>query len=165
MRLADNWPEGTKANLVGWPNNNPDWKDGEPVRQRTIECAVGQGRVAGGTMVDTSGEVGGGVLQTSRICSNWSRCDWLPCRDGKWRPVEPGTFPLAMGYPTAWDDCAPTVTPSSRKSRSKRFVPHGVPTVSLLTPDILHDYQKRAVNFQCTSPTRCSGLTWAWVRR
>ncbi|WP_236672119.1 hypothetical protein [Croceicoccus sp. YJ47] len=21
--------------------------------------------------------------------------DWLFCRDGKWRPVEPGTFPLA----------------------------------------------------------------------
>lgn len=27
----------------------------------------------------------------------WSRADWLPCRDGKARPVEPGTFPLAHG--------------------------------------------------------------------
>ena len=27
----------------------------------------------------------------------WSDCDWLPCRDGKARPVEPGTFPLAYG--------------------------------------------------------------------
>ena len=25
--------------------------------------------------------------------------DWLFCRDGKWRPVEPGTFPLAHGAP------------------------------------------------------------------
>jgi DNA (cytosine-5)-methyltransferase 1 len=25
--------------------------------------------------------------------------DWLRCRDGKWRPVEPGTFPLAHGSP------------------------------------------------------------------
>ena len=25
----------------------------------------------------------------------WSDADWLFCRDGKWRPVEPGTFPLA----------------------------------------------------------------------
>ena len=27
----------------------------------------------------------------------WVDCDWLPCRDGKARPVEPGTFPLAHG--------------------------------------------------------------------
>lgn len=29
--------------------------------------------------------------------SHWSGCDWIPCRDGKLRPVEPGTFPLAHG--------------------------------------------------------------------
>jgi len=29
--------------------------------------------------------------------SSWSDCDWLPCRDEKARPVEPGTFPLAHG--------------------------------------------------------------------
>ena len=27
----------------------------------------------------------------------WADADWLYCRDGKWRPVEPGTFPLAHG--------------------------------------------------------------------
>ena len=27
----------------------------------------------------------------------WSAADWLPCRDGKARPVEPGSFPLAHG--------------------------------------------------------------------
>ncbi|SIT20131.1 DNA (cytosine-5)-methyltransferase 1 [Gemmobacter megaterium] len=27
----------------------------------------------------------------------WSDPDWLLCRDGKWRPVESGTFPLAHG--------------------------------------------------------------------
>lgn len=27
----------------------------------------------------------------------WSDADWLLCRDGKWRPVEPGAFPLANG--------------------------------------------------------------------
>lgn len=27
----------------------------------------------------------------------WRDADWLRCRDGKWRPVEPGTFPLAHG--------------------------------------------------------------------
>ena len=28
---------------------------------------------------------------------HWRDADWLHCRDGKWRPVEPGTFPLAHG--------------------------------------------------------------------
>jgi DNA (cytosine-5)-methyltransferase 1 len=31
---------------------------------------------------------------------HWRDADWLFCRDGKWRPVEPSTFPLAHG-PTA----------------------------------------------------------------
>lgn len=29
----------------------------------------------------------------------WRDADWLACRDGRWRPVEPGTFPLAHGAP------------------------------------------------------------------
>lgn len=31
--------------------------------------------------------------------SFWSGADWLGCRDGKFRPVEPGTQPLANGLP------------------------------------------------------------------
>ena len=30
----------------------------------------------------------------------WSAADWLLCRDGKWRPVEPGSFPLVNGAPS-----------------------------------------------------------------
>lgn len=36
---------------------------------------------------------------TSTYNSFWSDADWLGCRDGKFRPVEPGTFPLANGIP------------------------------------------------------------------
>ena len=39
---------------------------------------------------------GGGPGATS---GHWAECDWLPCRDHKSRPVEPGTFPLAYGVP------------------------------------------------------------------
>ncbi len=35
----------------------------------------------------------------SQATTFWSDCDWIPCRDGKSRPVEPGTFPLAHGVP------------------------------------------------------------------
>jgi DNA (cytosine-5)-methyltransferase 1 len=31
--------------------------------------------------------------------SFWGGAEWIPCRDGKHRPVEPGTFPLAHGAP------------------------------------------------------------------
>jgi len=34
---------------------------------------------------------------TGSTHSGWNDADWLFCRDGKWRPVEPGTFPLAHG--------------------------------------------------------------------
>ena len=29
----------------------------------------------------------------------WRAADWIQCHDGKWRPVEPGTFPLAGRIP------------------------------------------------------------------
>ena len=35
--------------------------------------------------------------QPSAVGDFWSECDWLPCRDEKARPTEPGTFPLVDG--------------------------------------------------------------------
>jgi hypothetical protein len=77
-------------------NNNPGPQGREPVRQRTPECTAGSGRVAGGTVVDASGEQVGvpGRPWEPRGTSPWTPCDWLPCRDGKWRPVE--SVPLQM---------------------------------------------------------------------
>lgn len=40
-----------------------------------------------------------GDLRPSPVNGFWRAADWLLCRDGKWRPVEPGTFPLAHGDP------------------------------------------------------------------
>ncbi|MDK3075172.1 DNA cytosine methyltransferase [Sedimentitalea sp. JM2-8] len=41
-----------------------------------------------------------GVTDDTRATDGfWRDVDWLWCRDGKWRPVEPGTFPLADGVP------------------------------------------------------------------
>ncbi|MGX9392526.1 DNA cytosine methyltransferase [Nitrobacteraceae bacterium UC4446_H13] len=31
--------------------------------------------------------------------AGWTRADWIICTDGKARPIEPGTFPLAHGQP------------------------------------------------------------------
>ena len=51
-----------------------------------------------------SGISGSGETQEQRItqCGTsgfWANADWIDCKDGKARPVESGTFPLAYGAP------------------------------------------------------------------
>lgn len=74
------------------------------IRQRlywvadTNTAIKGVGR-AGDSCVDRgktrNSWVGSG--SSSPTYSFWREADWLYCRDGKHRPVEPGTFPLAHG--------------------------------------------------------------------
>ncbi|WP_268013188.1 DNA cytosine methyltransferase [Klebsiella michiganensis] len=42
---------------------------------------------------------GGADSGASPVNGFWRDADWLYCRDGKWRPVRPGSFPLANGVP------------------------------------------------------------------
>jgi DNA (cytosine-5)-methyltransferase 1 len=59
----------------------------------------------GATPKRPQSEHGPSLAGTHRISENgtgptngfWRDADWLACTDGKWRPVEPGTFPLAHG--------------------------------------------------------------------
>lgn len=39
----------------------------------------------------------GSTSEPGPVNGFWRDVDWLGCRDDKWRPVEPGTFPLAHG--------------------------------------------------------------------
>jgi len=47
--------------------------------------------------VQAGGDVLDGPRRPGPTNGHWRDADWLYCRDGKWRPVEPGTFPLAHG--------------------------------------------------------------------
>jgi DNA (cytosine-5)-methyltransferase 1 len=49
-----------------------------------------------GQQLDAAGDLGQRPGPTN---GHWRAADWLLCRDGKWRPVEPGTFPLVDGTP------------------------------------------------------------------
>lgn len=45
------------------------------------------------------GHEGGTAQQSGPTSGFWANPDWLWCRDGKFRPVEAGTFPLAPRNP------------------------------------------------------------------
>lgn len=55
--------------------------------------------VAAGDKGESERVYGTATEPTNPHKSFWSNADWLGCRDGKFRPVEPGTFPLANGLP------------------------------------------------------------------
>jgi len=71
--VADTTSEQCNAGRIGAAGNEP----GEVQRSARLR-AVGEER-------------------TGPTNGHWRNADWLHCRDGKWRPVEPGTFPLAHG--------------------------------------------------------------------
>lgn len=68
---------------------------------RREERADGGGYVAGDRAqgLAAGSEHGNGNQRPRPLHSFWRDADWLGCTDGKWRPVEPGTFPLAHGIP------------------------------------------------------------------
>lgn len=54
---------------------------------------------AGARQAPERGGVCTGAAATDPLHGFWAGADWLGCRDGKLRPVEPGSFPLAHGLP------------------------------------------------------------------
>jgi DNA (cytosine-5)-methyltransferase 1 len=92
------------AGLVGEPTG------GRRERQRH-QPALGEpvpaGSPTGSRLAHTSsrGRQGRGVperpgrQEQAVLEQPWLDCDWIPCADGKARPVESGTFPLAHGVP------------------------------------------------------------------
>jgi DNA (cytosine-5)-methyltransferase 1 len=101
--------------------NHPRLERWSGMQERAPQCAIGAYGVAG-ELDDTDGERrerqhallgaeetgrnANGVSQTAgpgKPCAArpvngfWRDADWLLCRDGNWRPVEPGSFPLVDG--------------------------------------------------------------------
>lgn len=63
-----------------------------------------EGRLSGRTAaeretIDGQAGCGGTACGASPVNGFWRDTDWLYCRDEKWRPVRPGSFPLADGVP------------------------------------------------------------------
>lgn len=84
--------EGTQRPVAAPSVSGPlEHADGRPI---PVPFGEPQGR--NGERPD-SPDIDGSAGRPGPTNGHWGNVDWLACRDGKWRPVEPGTFPLAHG--------------------------------------------------------------------
>ena len=64
--------------------------------------------------------MGGEPVRALEVNGFWRDADWLLCRDGKWRPVEPGTFPLVDGAASRLVRKQPSVARLARMASRNR---------------------------------------------
>lgn len=69
--------------------------------------------------------MGGEPVRALEVNGFWRDADWLLCRDGKWRPVEPGTFPLVDGASARMGRVEPGVARVASSNRVGRLKGYG----------------------------------------
>jgi len=77
----------------------------------------------------------------SSIATNLSRCEewqWLECRDGKLRPIEPGILPLAHGVPRGMVHSSDTN--ASQEARKMRLHGYGNAIVPQVAAEFINAY-------------------------
>jgi site-specific DNA-cytosine methylase len=89
-----------------WPGDSGYGGGGREIDARPLAHAGGGfvpqpvgGSQGGNGNTAISAIDGEGADRPGPLNGFWRNADWLFCTDGKWRPVEPGTRPLAYGLP------------------------------------------------------------------
>ncbi|ELY4417429.1 DNA cytosine methyltransferase [Cronobacter sakazakii] len=69
--------------------------------------------------------MGSEFMRPLEVNGFWRDADWLLCRDGKWRPVEPGTFPLVDGAAARLGRVQPALARMASLNRRGRLKGYG----------------------------------------
>ncbi|EMN0309660.1 TPA: DNA cytosine methyltransferase [Enterobacter hormaechei subsp. oharae] len=105
-------------------NSNQERWEGSDVRQTGLRC-------------------GTGFSSTLEVNGFWRDADWLFCRDGKWRPVEPGTFPLVDGAAARLGRVEPGVARVASSNRVGRLKGYGNAINAQAAAEFIRAYMER----------------------
>ncbi|MDM7564363.1 DNA cytosine methyltransferase [Klebsiella oxytoca] len=87
-------------------NCNQERWEGSDVRQAGLRC-------------------GTGFISTLEVNGFWRDADWLFCRDGQWRPVESGTFPLVARFAKSLGHGKSSLRAMAGRNRTGRLKGYG----------------------------------------
>lgn len=125
--------EGLGGNdcAAGWkgqtrPATAPGVPDGLANTTGQLHHQCNDGANECGRQGDTEqNRMGGEPVRALEVNGFWRDADWLLCRDGKWRPVEPGTFPLVDGAAARMGRVEPGVARVASSNRVGRLKGYG----------------------------------------
>ncbi|QLX99149.1 DNA cytosine methyltransferase [Enterobacter sp. RHBSTW-00593] len=113
----------------GWPSAKPSGlcsAGGMGDTNLTRLEGLGGNDSAAGWKGQTGSATPPGVhMRALEVNGFWRDADWLFCRDGKWRPVEPGTFPLVDGAAARMGRVEPGVARVASSNRVGRLKGYG----------------------------------------
>ncbi|SYM73491.1 C-5 cytosine-specific DNA methylase [Klebsiella pneumoniae] len=108
------------------PAAAPGFHDGLANTTGQLHHQCNDGANEWGRQGDTEqNRMGGEPVRTLEVNGFWRDADWLFCRDGKWRPVEPGTFPLVDGAAARMGRVEPGVARVASSNRVGRLKGYG----------------------------------------
>lgn len=129
VRLADTGSEykGSARNKAGSGESCRAGEDGwlGNANVTRLEGLRGNDCAAGWKEQARSAPATGVRMRALEVNGFWRDADWLFCRDCKWRPVEPGTFPLVDGAAARLGRVEPGVARVASSNRVGRLKGYG----------------------------------------
>ncbi|MGX9739490.1 DNA cytosine methyltransferase [Pseudocitrobacter corydidari] len=94
--------------------------------------------------------LGSELMRPLEVNGFWRDADWLFCRDGKWRPVEPGTFPLVARFAKSLGHGKSSLRAMAGRNRTGRLKGYGNAINAQAAAAFIGAYME-AVNVQANS--------------
>ena len=90
-----------------------------------LERHIRDGSAAGGERASGSVAAPGLHSRPLEVNGFWRDADWIFCRDGQWRPVEPGTFPLVARFAKSLGHGKSSLRAMAGRNRTGRLKGYG----------------------------------------